>query len=52
MEKVKGKMEGKIVEKGLVFSTWISHGERGLAWLLEGVKAYCIGNLEIPSWSQ
>ncbi|RVW65818.1 hypothetical protein CK203_007412 [Vitis vinifera] len=30
---------GEIVEKGWGFSSWIIFGERGLAWLLEGVEA-------------
>lgn len=30
MEQVKGKMMGKILERGLGFSTWIRFGEREL----------------------
>lgn len=43
IEQVKGKMVGKIVERGRGFSTWIRVGERGLARLLEEVETCCEG---------
>lgn len=38
VEKVKGKVVGKVWERGRCFSSWIRFGEQGLALLLGGVE--------------
>ena len=48
LESVKGKVFGKIVKRGRGYSSWIRFGERGLAWLLEGVETCYKGKFREP----
>ena len=41
IEEFKGKMRGKICERGPKFSSWIRFGGKGLSLLLEGVESCC-----------
>ena len=41
IEEFKGKVRGKICERGPKFSSWIRFGGKGLSLLLEGVESCC-----------
>ena len=41
IEEHKGKVHGKISERGPKFSSWIRFGGKGLSLLLEGVESCC-----------
>ena len=41
IEEHKGKVHGKICERGPKFSSWIKFGGKGLSLLLEGVESCC-----------
>ena len=41
IEEHKGKVHGKICERGPKFSSWIRFGGKGLFLLLEGVESCC-----------
>ena len=41
IEEFKGKVRGKICERGPKFSSWIRFGGKGMSLLLEGVESCC-----------
>ena len=41
IEEHKGKVSGKISERGPKFSSWVKFGGKGLSLLLEGVESCC-----------
>ena len=48
IEEHKGKVSGKIFERGPKFSSWIKFGRKGLSLLLEGVESCCGLKERIP----